>query len=99
MSNEELRSEIAAVAANVYPGMFDEEVQATIKVGDREVTVFTSKSNVVTDRAPSETGTPGRLKVYLVDVSEKGFLIDLPGEALGATRRLRVDKSMVHRMD
>ena len=99
MSNEELRSEVAAVPANIYPGMFDEEVQATIKVGGREVTVFTAKSNVVTDKAPSEKGTPGRLKVYLVDVSEKGFLIDLPGEALGATRRVRVAKDMVYRME
>jgi len=97
---DELRTGMGTVDARVYPGMFADEVQATVKLNEKEVTVLTSKANVVIDDAtPSEGGSKGKLKVYLVDVSAEGLLIDLPGEALGTTKRLRVDGSSITRID
>jgi hypothetical protein len=99
MSTEELRPEIAGIDAKVYPGMFEDEVQATIKIDNQEITVLASKSDVVMDGpTPTAEGTPGKLKVYLVDASPKGFLVDLPGEALGSTKRVRISSTAVHRM-
>jgi hypothetical protein len=100
MAENELKTETAALEADVFPGMFEDEVQATVKVDNKEVTVITSRKDVdIGDVAkPSATGTSGRLKVYLVEASEKGYLIDLPGEALGSTKRLRVNRSQIHKV-
>ena len=99
MSNEPLGTEIAGLQAQVYPGMFDEEVQATIKVGGREITVVTSLDDVVLETPrPSDSGSPGKLKVYLVDATEDSFLVDLPGEALGTTKRVKVERGAVSRV-
>lgn len=99
MSNEPLGIEIGGIQAQVFPGMFDEEVQATIKIGEREITVLASREDVVLETPrPSNAGSPGKLKVYLVDATKDGFLIDLPGEALGTTKRVIVNRSLISKV-
>ena len=90
-SNRELDTEVLEIPATVYPGMFDREFQAAVKIRGREIIVIVSGDDVIFAEArPSETGSKGRLRVFLVTADDKGFLLDLPGEPLGTTRRFRV---------
>lgn len=91
MPNGELSTESLEIPATVFPGMFEREFQATIIYRGRPITVIVSPDDVVLEGAiPSDAGSAGRLRVYLVDADDKGLLIDLPGEPLGWSRRLRV---------
>jgi hypothetical protein len=90
-SNNELNTEVLEIPATVYPGMFEREFQVAIKIRGREIIVIVSGDDVIFAEArPSETGSKGRLRVFLVDADERGFLIDLPGEPLGISRRFRI---------
>src|SRR3954469_25901093 len=95
----ELKTELGRLDAQVYPGMFSNEVQATINVNGKEVTVITSREHVELDAnlQPTDAGTKGKLKVYLVEATENGYLVDLPGEALGTSKRIIVDRSAIKR--
>jgi hypothetical protein len=94
MPNGELNTELLEIPATVYPGMFDRELQATIIFRGREITIIVSHDDVVLERMPPpEDGLVGLLKVHLVDADDRGLLIDLPGEPLGASRRFRVPES------
>ena len=89
-SNGDLNTQVLEIPAKVYPGMFDREFQATITIYGREITVIVSRGDVTFQRTPSEMGVAGKLKVFLVDADDSGWLIDLPGEPLGANRRFRI---------
>ncbi len=89
-SNGDLNTKVLEIPAKVYPGMFDREFQATITVHGLAITVFVSSDDVTFEGTPSEAGVTGKLKVFLVDSDDRGLLIDLPGEPLGTTRRLRI---------
>jgi hypothetical protein len=90
-SNNELDTGMLEIPATVYPGMFDREFQVAVNIRGREIIVIVSGDDVTLDEArPSETGSKGRLRVFLVTADERGFLLDLPGEPLGATRRFRI---------
>jgi len=90
-SNRELDTGVLEIPATVYPGMFDREFQAAVKIGGREIIVIVSGDDLIlAEVAPSETGSKGKLRVFLVTADDRGFLLDLPGEALGTTRRFRV---------
>ena len=98
MPNGELNTKLLEIPATVYPGMFDRELQATINFLGRKITTIVSHDDVVLDKIPPpETGLVGMLKVYLVDTDDKGLLIDLPGEPLGAMRRFRIPKGEFER--
>ena len=91
MPNGELNTEFLEFPAMVYPGMFDRELQATISFSGQEITVIVSSDDVVLEgMPPQDTGSVGKLIVSLVDANDRGFLIDLPGEPLGASRRFRI---------
>lgn len=93
MPNGELNTEMFEFPAMVYPGMFDRELQATINFSGQQITVIVSNDDVVLKEMPPEdTGSVGKLIVSLVDADDRGFLIDLPGEPLGASRRFRIPK-------
>ena len=94
-SNGDLNTEVLEIPAKVYPGMFEREFQATITVHGLEITVIVSGDDIILDRSPSEAGVAGKLKVFLVDADDKGLLIDLPGEPLGATRRFRIPSGQI----
>ena len=90
-SNSELDTGILEIPATVYPGMFDREFQVAVKIRGRQIIVIASSNDVIFAEArPSETGSKGRLRVFLVDADDRGFLFDLPGEPLGISRRFRI---------
>lgn len=93
-SNGGLDTGTLEVPAKVYPGMFEREFQATTKIQGRVVTVIVSGGDIIVDRIPPpEAGVSGKLRVFLVDADEGHFLIDLPGEPLGTSRRFRIPKA------
>lgn len=92
-SNPELNTEVLEVPATVYPGMFERELQATLKIQGQEVTVLVSPSDVIVERVPSDAGIRGKLKIFLVGADERSIVIDLPGEPLGTYRRFRIPKA------
>jgi hypothetical protein len=90
-SNNELDTGMLEIPATVYPGMFDREFQVAVNIRGREIIVIVSGDDVIFAEArPSETGSKGRLRVFLVDADDRGFLFDLPGEPLGISRRFRI---------
>lgn len=90
-SNNRPIIETVEIDAEIYPGMFDREFQATIVIQGKRITVIVSSDDIVLGQAPpSATGTKGKLRVLLVDTDEKGSLFDLPGEPLGVSRRFRI---------
>ena len=93
-SNSELNTEVREIPATVYPGMFDREFQVAVRIRGQEIIVIVSGDDVILAEArPSEAGSKGKLRVFLVTADKKGFLFDLPGEPLGTTRRFRVPKA------
>ena len=95
--NGELTPQWLEIPAKIYPGMFERELQATIEISGKEVTVIVSRDDVVLEKTVSpvlpDTGVPGKLLVSLLDEDdETGLLISLPGEPLGFNRRFRVGK-------
>ena len=90
-SNRELDTEVLEIPATVYPGMFDREFQAAVNIHGREIVVIVSGDDVILAEArPSETGSKGKLRVFVVIADDKSVLFDLPGEPLGFSRRFRV---------
>jgi len=93
-SSNELDTGVLEIPATVYPGMFDREFQVAVRIRGREIIVIVSGDDVILAEAgPSEAGSKGKLRVFLVTADKKGFLFDLPGEPLGTTRRFRVPKA------
>lgn len=93
-SSNELDTGVLEIPATVYPGMFDREFQVSVKIGGQEITVIVSGDHVIwAGAAPSEAGSKGKLKVFLVTADKDRFLFDLPGEPLGAARRFRVPRA------
>jgi len=92
-SNGELSTEVLEIPAKVYPGMFDRELQATVVIRGRAINLIVSGDDVVLgDEPPSEAGASGKIRVFLVDADAEGLLIDLPGEPLGTSRRIRISR-------
>lgn len=82
------------IPAKIYPGMFERECEVTVTVRGREVNVIVPTDYVTLEGSASDEGTEGLLIVPIVDVIGGDYLIDLPGEALGVSRRMKIPKDM-----
>ena len=75
--------------ATIYPGMFEGEVQVTVKIDDEEINLIVSTDSVEISEAPTDDGVQGLLRAEIVERNEDGLLIDLPGEVQGASSRIQ----------
>ena len=79
---------IIKIPARIYPGMFEREVQVTVKIDGEEINLIVPTDSVEMPEAASDEGTKGLLRVEIVQKTSDGFLVDLPGEVQGASSRI-----------
>lgn len=87
----------AKIPARVFPGIFDEEFQVTVRIGQQEVSSNVAGDFVVVEGKPGEDGIDGFLKIDIVDDTGDAFVVVLPGEVEGLPSRVSVPKEMVSR--
>jgi len=80
---------IIRIPATIYPGMFEGEVHVTVEVNGEEINLIVSTDSVEMSESPSDQGVEGVLFAEIVDRTEDGFLIDLPGEVQGVSSRMK----------
>ena len=79
---------IIDLPATIYPGMFEGEVQVTVKINGDEINLIVSMDSVEITEEPSDKGLEGTLLAEIVNKTDKGYLIHLPGEVQGASNRI-----------
>lgn len=80
---------IIKFSATIYPGMFEGEVQVTVKINNEEINLIVSTDSVEMSEAPTDDGVQGLLRAEIVERTKDGLLIDLPGEVQGVSSRIQ----------
>ncbi len=80
--------EVHEISATVYPGMFEGELQVSVKINDEEINLIVSTDFVTFTEPLSDEGVKGTLRAEVVEKTDEGILISLPGEVQGASNRV-----------
>jgi hypothetical protein len=79
---------IVRIPATIYKGMFDREVQVTVKIDQERINLIVPIDSVEMSEPPNDEGVEGVLCAEIVEKTKDGLLIDLPGEVQGVSSRV-----------
>ncbi len=81
---------IFEIPAVIYKGMFESEVQVTIKPNGDDIHLFAPINSVeLAGEAPhGDVGVKGILKAEIVEKTSDGYLIYFPGDVQNGSNRL-----------
>ena len=81
--------EIIEIPAVIYPGMFEGELQVSVKIEGEEINLMVSPDSVKLTTSPNDKGVEGTLLAQVVQRTADEVLIHLPGEVQGASNRIQ----------